>query len=308
MSGAWVAGAVRGRLMLERGLGAEGARALARAGSLEEAASLLAGTIYASAGGGAVLEEAERELAAAVALRVRTLAAWLPPEGASVLRALGGWFEIANVEDRLAYLVGGRLWPAIPLGVLSSIWGAAAEIEDPAELRRLLAASSWGAPAGDRPEEILLALRFGWAHRVVRQVPEAAGWASGAAAVVLATELFLSGRPVDPSVVPAAVLGPGWSGASAVPDLRARLPAAAAWTLARIDDPAELWRAELLWWQQVAAEARTMSVSGLLGRRTIVGVAALLALDAIRVATALAVVSSGGSQAAWEVLNGLCVA
>lgn len=308
MSAAWVAGAVRGRLMLDRTLGIDGARALARAGSLDDATSLLAGTIYASAGSRATLEEAERELAASAALRVRTLAAWLPPEGTSLLRALGGWFEIANVEDRLAYLAGGSLWPAIPLGVLSSAGVAASEIEDPAELRRLLAASSWGAPASDRPEDILLALRFGWARRVVRQVPEAARWACGGAALVLAAELFLRDRPVDPSFVPVGVLGRGWSGASAVPDLRSRLPAVAAWALAGIEDPAELWRAELVWWQQVAAEARTMTVSGLPGRRTIVGVAALLALDAVRVATALAVAASGGSPAAWEVLNGLGVA
>ena len=306
MKAAWVAGGVRGRLMLERGLGVEGARELARAGSLAAATSLLAGTMYAAAVDAGTLEEAERRLALAVALRVRTLAAWLPPEGTSLLRTIGGCFEIANIEDRLGYLAGGRLWPPIPLGVLASIWSAASEIEDPAELRRLLAASSWGAPAGDRPEDILLALRFGWARRVTAQVPEAVRWAAGAAAIVLASELFLAGRPVDPALAPVAVLGRAWPGAGSIPDLRTRLPAAAAWSLTGIESPADLWRAGFTWWRRVTADAGALTSSGLLGRGTIVGVAALLALDAVRVATALRVAASGGGPIAGEVLDGLC--
>ena len=292
--------------MLGQRLGTEGVREVARQGSFEEAAGMLAGTIYGRAAGAVSLEEAERKLAASTALRIRTLAAWLPPDGASLLRALAGWFEIANIEDRLAYLAGGRLWPPIPLGVLASVWDAASRVEDPGELRRILAGSSWGAPAGDRPEEIMLALRFGWARRVVSQVPEAGRWAAGAAAIVLASELFLAARSPDPVLVPAAGLGRSWPGADSLADLRARLPAAASWALAGIDEPAELWRAEPLWWRRVGGDAQAMLAAGWQGRGTIVGVIGLLALDAVRVATALAVAAGGGSSAAEDVLDALC--
>ena len=150
MSAAWVAGAVRGRLMLEQRMGIEGAREIAGTGSLADGVGALARTAYASAAGAASLEEAQREIASSLVFRMRVLAAWLPGEGAGLLRSLGGWFELANVEDRLGYLAGGALRPPFALGVLTSAWGALAQAQDPGEMRRILASSSWGDPGGDR--------------------------------------------------------------------------------------------------------------------------------------------------------------
>ena len=42
------------------------------------------------------------------------------------------------------------------------------------------------------------------------------------------------------------------------------------------------------------------------GREVVVGAIALLALDAVRIATALAVATQGGSEASSEVLDALC--
>jgi len=306
MSAAWVAGAVRGRLMLEHCAGIKSVQEVARQETLAAGASVLAGTKYAAVAGAASLEEAERELAGSLALQLRVLAAWLPSDGAGLLRVLAGWFELANIEDRLAYLAGGRLWPPVQLGVLASVWDAASQFEDPGELRRLLRDSPWGEPAGDERDEIGLALRFGWARRVARQIPEARGWAAGAAAILLASELVLTGRPPAPTIVPTALLGSDWPGADSLAELRRRLPTSASWPLAGIEEPEELWRAEPSWWRQVGDDARTMLTSGWQGRGTVVGVVGLLALDAVRVAAALAVAATGGSAAADQVLDALC--
>jgi hypothetical protein len=306
VSAAWVAGVVRGRLMLERRAGIDVARAIAQEGSPADGAIALAGTMYAGAAGAASLEAAQREVAASLLLQLRVLAAWLPREGAGLLRALAGWFELANVEDRLGYLAGGTLRPPLALGVLSSAWDALAQAQDYGEVRKILRSSSWGDPGGDSPEDLLLGLRLGWLRRVVRQVPEARSWASGAAAIMLAAELFLADRRPEPSLVQGAALGSEWPEAASVSDLRRRLPAAAAWALAGVDEPGELWRAEPAWWSQVGADAETMIRSGWQGRGAIVGVAALLALDAVRIGTALAVAAEGGPASAREVLDGLC--
>jgi len=306
MSAAWVAGAVRGRLMLEHRAGIESVQEVARQETLAAGAGMLAGTRYAGAAEAATLEEAERALARSLALELRVLAAWLPSEGAGLLRVLAGWFELANIEDRVAYLAGGRLWSPVQLGVLASVWDAASRIEDPGELRRLLRDSPWGEPAGERPEEIGLALRFGWARRVARQVPEARGWAAGAAAILLASETCLNGRPPPASIVPAALLGGEWQGADSLDELRRRLPSSASWALAGIEEPEELWRAEPAWWRQVGDDARTMLTSGWQGRGTIIGVVGLLALDAVRVATALAVAAAGGGGTGYQVFDALC--
>lgn len=306
MSGAWVAGSIRGRLMLDHRIGVEPARTIARQESLTAGTRLLAGTLYAEAAAASTLEEAERRIAAALALRMRVLAAWLPREGAGLLRVLGAWFELANIDDRLAYLAGGSLRPSIPLGVLASAWDAAAQVQDAAELRHLLAGSSWGEPAGDRAEDIALALRFAWARRVTAEAPEARAWAAGGAAILLASELFLSGRPLAPAQVPTRILGTAWPGASSLADLRRRLPPAAAWALARVEEPEGLWRAPLDWWRQVGIDSQALLGSGWRGRGAVVGVVGLLALDAVRLAAALALAAGRESPAAAEVLDALC--
>ena len=82
MSAAWVAGSVRGRLLLGRRLGRGPALDLARAGTPGEALSLLAASPY---GRGAERPEdvaaAQRAIAETLLLHLRLLAGWLPPPG-----------------------------------------------------------------------------------------------------------------------------------------------------------------------------------------------------------------------------------
>ena len=148
MSAAWVAGSVRARLLLERCAGVETVKQLAGAESLAEAVVGLSGTAYAPVAKSpeTTLEEAQRVVAGCTALQLRVLAAWLPPEAKRLLRSLAAWFELVNIDDRLAYLAGGGLRPAFELGVLS---------RSGTPLRRPRAQTSFGgccsAPAGATP-------------------------------------------------------------------------------------------------------------------------------------------------------------
>lgn len=306
MSAGWIAGSVRARLLLGRRAGTERATAIARAGSLRDAVRLLAGTIYTPAGLVDSLEDAQRAVAAGTALQLRVLAAWLPPGGAVGLRALAAWFELVNIEDRIAYLVGGDLRRPFELGILSSAWDAASSTQSVAELRKALAGSSWGDPGSDDPQEIGLALRLAWARRVAAQAPEAQPWAAGAVAILVAEELLV-GESRTASVLDGPA-GPGRAGLGArtVADVREQLPAQSAWALEGIDDGADLWRAELRWWRRVETDAERLVHGRLDGRDVVVGAVALHALDAVRVATALAVAATGGSAGAREVLDALC--
>jgi hypothetical protein len=306
MSAAWVAGCVRARLLLGRRAGVELAREAAARTSLAGALAVLASSSFAAAGGARTVEQAQRAVAERLAVELRLLAAWLPRAGAGALRALCGWFEISNVEDRLAYLTGGTLRRPFELGILSSVWTAASGAQSPQDLRAALAASSWGDPGGESPAQLHVGLRLGWARRVHAEVPEARAWAAGAAAILLAELLFLGHHRPDAGLVRRAELGTAWPQAASVDDLRRRLPRQAAWALAGVSDPAELWRAELAWWQTVAAEAQALVRSSRLGRGVVTGAAVLLALDALRVSTALAVAAGGSRPVASEILDGLC--
>ena len=303
MSAGWVAGSVRARLLLERRLGAEGARAVASCRSLEAALARLAGTAYARAAAGDGLEGAQRAVAAVTLLELRILAGWLPRSAAEVVRTLAAWYELANVEDRLVYLLGGGLHPPFELGALAVAWPRAARAQTPAELRDVLRSSVWGDPGGDRPEEIQLFLRLSWARRVLAAAPEAEQWALAAAALLLTRQVLLGGAAPAGWSTPA--LGTGWRAASSLDDVRAALPAGVGWPLAGLDSVDELWRAEAGWWRVVEREAEPLARGPREGRGVVVGTAALLGLDAVRVAAALGAAARGGGGAGREAFDAL---
>lgn len=307
MNPGWVAGSVRARLLLERRAGPEIAGEIARSPSLRHAVGVVAATPYARHPVlGPRLEDAQRAAAASVALSCRVLAAWLPREAAVGIRAMASWFELSNIEDRIAYLSGGELRQPFELGVLSSAWEAASSAGSLDELRRVLGRSTWGDPGSDEPQDLQLWLRFSWARRVARQAPGAAAWAAGALAILLAAEMFVAGRFFDPQLARRLGLGEAWHDATTIPGLRERLPAQGAWALAGVEEPSELWRAELGWWQRLGRDAEAMARRRLDDPEVVVGAVALLALDATRVNAALAVAARSGSAPAKEVLDALC--
>ena len=91
--------------------------------------------------------------------------------------------------------------------------------------------------------------------------------------------------------------------AGSLEELGRALPEQAAWALAGIAAPSELWRAELGWWRQVEREA-----PGLLrapgDEAVVLAAVALLAADAIRTARALEAAARGGSPELVELIDG----
>lgn len=301
----WVAGSVRARHLLARRLGREQAWELAGAASLDDALARLSGSAYGrGVRPGLGLAAAQRGIAETVVWHVRVLAGWVPPPALEPMRALAAGFELANVEDRLAYLAGGELPTPLELGGLARAWPHLAAAQSVADLRAGLARSPWGDPGGDEPAVIGLGLRLAWARRVLGAVPEAAAWAAGGVALLLARELLLAGRPAEALVAlrPPGV-GSRWPQADDLGSLRAALPTAAAWVLAGIEDPAELWRAEAGWWRRVQDDATRLARHAHLGRATVIGTVALLAVDGWRTSGALEVAARGGSGAAMEVFE-----
>lgn len=300
MSAGWVAGGVRAQAMARRRLGTGGAHELARAGSLAEAVAVLADSPYSwGVRSGNDLAGAQRGVAATVLWNLRVLAGWLPGAGVGMLRLLGGWFEIANVDEHLQNLAGRPAEPPYPLGALATSWPRLAATRSAAELRAALAASPWGDPGGDRDREIQLGMRMAWADRVAIRVPAARAWAAGAAAQLVARERFAAGRqlPERAAAVAGRVLGQRAAAATTLAELAAAVPQAARWALDGLDDPTRLWEGETRWWRRLRDDGgRLLRVSGF-GPDRIAGAVAVLAADAWLVRGALAAAARGGPEA-----------
>lgn len=302
MRAEWIAGTVRGRLLLAHRLGEDPARRLAAQTSFAEARRLLLASPYGrDLGGIQDLALAQRGVAATSLWQLRILAGWLPPDGSVLLRALAAWYELVNIEHHIAWIATGAN-PPLPfeLGGLATAWPRIAPTHDLAEVRSILAASPWGKPASEESVGLHLALRAGWARRIIDFAPEARGWAEAAVAQYVARELLLD-KDKDPGGLLAL---PGvrvsWLSASSVPELAARLPARIRWALRDVTRPEELWHAELAWWQRIEEEAEALMRRPLGSPALVIGIVALLAADAQRAARALAIAALGGAERTRE--------
>lgn len=306
MSAGWVAATVRGRALLRGTLGAAGAHEVATADSWPTARARLGRSGY-----GARLDPdadraaARRTAQEATLWQLRVLAGWLPPDGAALARVAAGPLEIANLEGQLARLTGGEAAAPLPLGSLGAAWPRAGDAATADRLRRLLTASVWGDPGGtDRPA-FALGLRVAWAGRVAREVPLARPWARSAAALLVAREQQVFGRPVaEPTARQVdRLLGRGWRAAGSLPDLVRAVPEAARPVFVDVSEPAELWRAELALARRVASEALPVARSGRYGHDTVGAVVALMLVDLWR--TLAAVEAAGRGAPGVEVVDAL---
>jgi hypothetical protein len=301
----WTAGVTRGRLLLSRGIGIEHARAVGGARTLAGAVAALAGSAY----GERVrarddLAVAQRSVADTLLWHLRILAGWLPPAGAGLVRCLTGWFELQNIDARIAALAGdGREPPPFVLGGLGTAWSRVDAARSVEEVADAVAGSTWGPMAGTGPDELSLGLRVHWARNVHGAVPPAAGWAAGAGALLIARELLIGGGrarlarlPQLPGVGEAAVR------AASLSELRAALAPEAGWALAGVEDPSELWRAELRWWGRVERDASAL-LRASTDESVVLAVVALLAADAQRTARALAAAAQGGDPELVELID-----
>jgi hypothetical protein len=258
VSGHWVAGAVRAKALAARRIGRGGVRDIATAPTLSAALERLSVTSYGhELHTDGDLAQAQHDVWATLLWRLRVLAGWQPPAGAAIVRALAAGFQIANADGA-----------GFQLGGLARRFGWH---EGPALSRRL-----------------------GWAHTVVATVPAAAEWALGAAAVLVATRVFLhAGKLTEQQARQArALLGTETGGGLA--DFTRRLPATASWVLADVEQPSDLWRAERAWWHRVERDGSRLLRGSRFQSDPLVGAVGVLAVDTWRVQAALETAARGG--------------
>jgi len=328
MSAGWVAGSVRARALARRRIGSDAARQMAACGSLQEAVAMLAATPYGNAMrtgqaagppyGGAVpaapllaaglsaegagqtqvLAAAQRAVAEAVLWDLRVLAGWLPQGGLQMMRALAGWFEIANVEDRLLELAGRRAGDVFRLGALATAWPQLRRSASGADLRARLAASAWKDPGGEAELALRIGMRARWAERVAALGEPARTWACAAVVLLLAGERFVAGRQPPPALESTAIrlIGPGATGAVSIDELAGRLPARLAWVLEPVASAADLWLGEAAWWKHVERDGLALLSGPGFDSLPVLGAAAVLAADARRVGAALEIAARGGGS------------
>ncbi|WP_338674841.1 V-type ATPase subunit [Streptomyces sp. SCSIO 30461] len=302
MSAGWVAGVTRARAMLSRCLGVSGARDVAGAATLSDAARYLAATPYRhDLSTEAGLADAQRAVSATLLWHLRVLAGWQPREGAATLRLLASGFEIANVDDHARALSSaGHIPSARPyrLGALATAWPRLSRAGTQAELQAALAGSAWGDPGADSAAAMAVGMRIAAAQRTAAAVPQAVHWAAGRLALLLGRELFLADRPLTPPSArrAARVLGPEAVGAASYPDFLRRLPVTARWVLDGIEAPTDLWRAETRWWVRLQQDGQDLMRRTRLDSSPVVGAVAVLSADAWLLRGALELAARGGGS------------
>jgi len=315
MSAGWVAGDVRSKMLAGRRLGPEACKRVAACHSLAEALAMLDETAYrvppervprTSADSQRALAEAQRAITESLLWDLRVLAGWLPRGGTAMMRALAGWFEIANIAERLRELATGRPGQYFELGALATAWPRLRRPTNLAEIRGMLSASAWGDPGGDDAAAIEVGLRAMWARRVAALGEPARTWASAAVVLLLAGERFAAGRPDNPALrsVAKALLGQA-AAASTLDELAAGLPRRSSWVLAAGQQgrplasgsvAAALWRNEAAWWRRVDQDGLKLLLANGYGRKPVIGATVILAADARRVTSALEIAARGGGS------------
>jgi hypothetical protein len=266
MSAGWAAGSVRAKALVRSRMDTGVARRLAACGSLAEALHLLAATPYgANIRRDSTLAAAQHEVAGTLLWDLRVLAGWLPRDGVRLLRTLGGWFEIANVDELLQSIAGRPAGPEFRLGALATAWPRLAQAASAGELRTALAASAWRDPGQPTAQAIRLGMRSRWTARIAELGEPARTWAAGAAALL----------------VPGELAGP--------------VPARARWVLAGITSPAGLWRAETALMARVEQDGLRLLRAPGLDRGVVLGAAAVMACHAWRIRAALELAARGGT-------------
>jgi hypothetical protein len=245
------------------------------------------------------VSDVQRQVAATLLWNLRLIAGWVPPGGARMVQALAAWFEIANIEERLAYLAGEAHESPFELGRLAVAWPAVAAATTTVDIQLALAGSAWRSPPSSDANSIVMWLRFRWAEWVAVAVPQAATWAASASTLLAARAMFaepgsLAAMPTHPYGLP-----PSWREAGSLAQLRAMTPRQTAWVLDGIPHVSELWRAEAAWWSRVRRDASEALVRSRFGADAVVAAVALLAHDAwiTRAAVAAAARGSTGRSA-----------
>ncbi|HEX6577762.1 MAG TPA: hypothetical protein VF082_05285 [Jiangellaceae bacterium] len=300
MNTGWVAATVRAKAMARRRVGAGLARRIATAPTLESGLALLAGTAFdAVSAPGTSLDQAEHRIRAEQLWELRVLAGWMPAAGTPLARSLAARFERANIERHRDRLAGRPASPGYELGTLATSWPRLAATTSLEDLHRELTASAWGDPGELTPTALHDALVVGWLRMVAAtssRMSAVGRWVAAGAALVVARRVVTLGQEPPASLVRAAtpLIGARWASARSISDLRPSLPPSARSTLADVDEPAGLWRAEARLRGYMESDGFRMLRSPRSGPEPVVGALAVLAVDGWRVRAALADAAAGG--------------
>jgi hypothetical protein len=297
VSAGWVAAQVRSRSLAGHCVGRAGARAVARAGSLEAALGILAKSAYGErVHPGLDLAASGHEVFATVLWNLRVLAGWCPAMGASRLHVLAGVFELVNIEGELARIDDRCGSTPFELGSLASV-ARHAPPSSMGELREVLRLSPWGDPGNLDPAGVSLALRASLVRRIVDNVPEARAWAETYAALI-ASRLVSEGVALDAdSTVSAnlgAVLGATALAPQSIDQLSLALPQKVRSVLKGVTGSQDLWLAEARWWTRLWDESQEKVRRVDAGPQSVVAAVATQAADAWRVRVALEVAARAG--------------
>jgi hypothetical protein len=298
MSAGWVAGTVRSRSLLTRRIGAAEARRMAAGPELNTALGLLAATSYGrDLRRGSSLADAERAVSSALLWNLRVLAGWQPPAGVTLLRAFAADFEIANTEDHLRYLAGSPVAAPFRLGALATVWPRVAAATTAAGVRAVLTASAWGDPGAETAAAIVTGMRLAGLERLSRIHEAAAHWAAGSAALLVAREVHVAGRPLSAPLArrAATLLGPQAVRASSWADFVRTLAPPARWAVVDVAAPDDLWRAEARRWTRLGDDGFGLIRRSGFDAGPLLGTAAVLTADAWRVRAALECAVRGGT-------------
>ena len=299
MSAGWVAGTVRARALLSCAIGAAATSRLAGRSSFAAAAADLTDTAYQRfLPENATPDQAERAVEDTALWNLRVLAGWLPRPGAAVLRVVAADFEIRNIADKLRGLAGEPTAATYRLGALGTAWSRASAATSFAELRSAVSASSWGRCETDTPADLVADLRLSGAARLAALHTATRPWGTAAAALTVARQRFLIGRPLAPATRIRAthMLGAAPVDAEDWKAFTALLPTpTAGWVMDGIGDPARLWVAEERWWARVESDARALAHAPGFGMESALGCAVVLLADARAVRGALSAAARGGS-------------
>lgn len=304
MSAGWVAGSVRARALARRRAGLAEARRIAGSRDIGDALDVLSAISYryapvATGPSLDMLAAAQHAIAESLLWDMRVLAGWLPQGGAPLMRTLAGWFEIANVTERLAELEGSQAGPPFRLGALATAWPRLRLCDSRAAIRAALAASAWKDPGGDTAQAIGVGMRARWAQRVGALGEPARSWAASALVLLLAAERFGALRRPGPVLTSACadLIGARAAGAASLPELAGQLPSRLSWVLGPSDGVMTgLWRSEATWWTRVGKDGRDLLAGSGLNAKPVLGAVAVLAADARRVCAALEIAARGGGS------------
>jgi hypothetical protein len=305
MNADWVAASVRARSLAQRRIGAGGSRRIAAQHSLADALSLLADTVYADRlADGMTLAAAERATRDTVLWQLRVLAGWMPAGGTRLARAAAGACERDNIVALSRQLDAGRPAPdPFDLGALATAWPRLRTVTSAEELAEALRRSPWGDSGSGGTTALRDVLTLVWLRRLADVAPAARPWAEAACALTAARILLVDGAVPSPRILQLVrpFLGRTWETAENLTELHAALPPSAQPVLRGVEAPEDLWRADAGLRATVEADGFRLLRSSLPGPDVVLGVAAVLAIDAWRVRAALAAAASGAGSS--EVLD-----